>query len=158
MVVHVDTIEQLARKLCTVTFFHEFICPCTGIGLCVILTKQRWMVSFHGDTINKIGAGLEKMFASAMTLNVLKMYMCKVVGLLQGALRDFSSRVSQVTLIRSRFLWLLPRFNVLMLQHKNIKAGTGKSQRSLRLKSLRQPIVIFIIHGGCTMKLFDSFP
>lgn len=39
MVVHVDTIEQLARKLCTVTFFHEFICPCTGIGLCVILTN-----------------------------------------------------------------------------------------------------------------------
>ena len=35
-------------------------------------------MSFHGDTINKIGAGLEKMFASAMTLNVLKMYMCKV--------------------------------------------------------------------------------
>ena len=62
------------------------------------------MVSFHGDTINKIGAGLEKMFASAMTLNVLKIYMCKVVGLLQGALRDFSSRVSQFTLIRSRFL------------------------------------------------------
>ena len=119
LVVHVDIIEQLARKLCTVTFFHEFICPCTGIGLCVILTKQRWLVSFHSDTINKIGAGLEKMFASAMTLNVLKIYMCKVVGLLQGALRDFSSRVSQVTLIRSRFLWLLPHFYV--LTRSNIK-------------------------------------
>ena len=53
-------------------------------------------MSFHGDTINKIGAGLEKMFASAMTLNVLKMYMCKVVVLLQGALRDFSSSHSNL--------------------------------------------------------------
>ena len=35
--------------------------------------------SFHSDTINKIGAGLEKcLLLSASTLNVLKMYMCKV--------------------------------------------------------------------------------